>query len=77
VRHQRCVNAGRTQRRGEVSEEAIPFDRFVLDTDADFDATDSLDRTLLILGQLKPAAAEVVLLRVAHNLRAAEVAQIT
>jgi len=67
----------RTHRRGEVPAESIPPGLLVGDEDPAFDATDSLDRVLVLLRQLKPTAAEVVLLRVVHALPVASVAEVT
>lgn len=67
----------RTRRRSEVPADSLPASVLAGDEDAAFDATDSLDRVLALLRQLKPTAAEVVLLRVVHALPVASVAEVT
>ncbi len=67
----------RRRRRGEISADLSGDDWCAPHAEDDFDAGGALDRALTLLRRLKPATAEVVMLRVVHELPVAEVARIT
>ena len=70
-------DAGRRCRRTEVPTETFDEDPTAPGVEAQFDASGALDRAVAMLGQLKPATAEVVMLRVVLELPIAEVAEVT
>ena len=71
-------HARREQRRPEVAVD--PLDRMATqpeDVDDRFDLTDDLERIEVLLSELRPDVAQVVMLRVVRDLPVAEVAEIT